>query len=157
MAARVGATPEFALAERIVAYAALPDELPVFDLVEAALVAGKPLLWPRVTLEGAIEVARAAHAELERDAAGWLTAPRAAPAEPLTRADLVIVPGVAFTRRGARLGRGGGHYDRLLASSQATSVGVAFDIQLADQLPTEPHDRGVDLVATPSGLWRKVE
>jgi 5-formyltetrahydrofolate cyclo-ligase len=86
-----------------------------------------------------------------------LAPPRAAHAEILRRGDLVIVPGLAFTRAGARLGRGGGHYDRLLDGVEATSLGVAFDIQLVDDLPLEPHDRGVDLVVTPSGLWRKAE
>jgi 5-formyltetrahydrofolate cyclo-ligase len=45
----------------------------------------------------------------------------------------------------------------LLGDRGITSIGLAFDIQLADELPLEPHDRGVDLVVTPSGLWRKAE
>jgi len=64
--------------------------------------------------------------------------------------DLVIVPGVAFTERGARLGRGGGWYDRLLPQLRAdcATVGVAFDIQVLPELPVEPHDVPVDVVVT---------
>lgn len=54
-----------------------------------------------------------------------------------------IVPGLAFTRGGARLGYGGGWYDRLLASatqSSAVALGVAYPFQLLDELPSEPHD-----------------
>jgi 5-formyltetrahydrofolate cyclo-ligase len=68
--------------------------------------------------------------------------------------DLILVPGVAFTADGARLGRGGGYYDRLLASLQGhiCKIGVCFDLQILAQLPIEPHDQHVDFLATESGL-----
>jgi 5-formyltetrahydrofolate cyclo-ligase len=70
--------------------------------------------------------------------------------------DLILVPGVAFTGDGARLGRGGGFYDRLLASLPAHTckMGVCFDSQLLPELPVEPHDCPVDFIATESGLRR---
>ncbi len=68
--------------------------------------------------------------------------------------DLILVPGVAFTMDGARLGRGGGFYDRLLASLPAHTckIGVCFDAQLLHELPAEPHDQRVDFIATENGL-----
>lgn len=62
--------------------------------------------------------------------------------------DLVIVPGLAFTRDGRRLGQGGGHYDRLLAElpPSCATVGVCFVEQIVDDLPFEAHDRNVDHV-----------
>jgi 5-formyltetrahydrofolate cyclo-ligase len=67
--------------------------------------------------------------------------------EPL-RIDLVIVPGVAFTAEGERLGRGRGHYDRFLASqaTHAATIGLCFANRLLPALPTELHDRRVDQV-----------
>ena len=67
--------------------------------------------------------------------------------------DLILVPGVAFTRSGERLGRGGGFYDRLLASLPAHTckVGVCFDSQVQHELPVEMHDQRVDLIVTESG------
>ena len=64
--------------------------------------------------------------------------------------DLVLVPGLAFTRDGRRLGQGGGHYDRFLADlpSSCATVGVCFAEQMVDDLPEEPHDRKVGLVVT---------
>jgi 5-formyltetrahydrofolate cyclo-ligase len=64
--------------------------------------------------------------------------------------DVVVVPGLAFTLDGRRLGQGGGHYDRFLARLRAdcTTVGAAFAEQLVDDLPTEPHDIRVDMVVT---------
>ena len=67
---------------------------------------------------------------------------------PLGEIDLLLVPGVAFTRGGERLGRGGGYYDRLLASSElrATTIGVCFLAQLLPALPVEAHDARVSQV-----------
>lgn len=71
--------------------------------------------------------------------------------------DLVLVPGSAFTANGERLGRGGGFYDRLLASSgfRAFKVGVCFDRQVLDSLPLETHDQRVHRVVTESGWLQR--
>lgn len=62
--------------------------------------------------------------------------------------DFVLVPGLAFSRDGHRLGRGGGFYDRLLAgrARHAVKVGVCFSLQLHDRIPTEAHDVTLDAV-----------
>lgn len=64
--------------------------------------------------------------------------------------DVVVVPGLAFTVAGDRLGQGGGWYDRFLAGvgSDAVTIGVCFGEQLVDRLPIEPHDVRVDHVVT---------
>ena len=64
--------------------------------------------------------------------------------------DVVVVPGLAFTRDGRRLGQGGGHYDRFLTRLRpdCVTIGACFAEQLVDDLPTEPHDTTVDHVAT---------
>lgn len=70
--------------------------------------------------------------------------------------DAVLVPGVAFDRRGQRLGYGGGHFDRLLARVRPGTVvvGVAFGAQVVDHVPTEAHDIPVDVVVTESVVLR---
>ena len=64
--------------------------------------------------------------------------------------DVVVVPGLAFTVDGRRLGQGGGHYDRFLVRLRdgCVTVGAAFAEQLVDDLPTESHDVRLDLVVT---------
>lgn len=64
--------------------------------------------------------------------------------------DLILVPGLAFTRDGRRLGRGGGWYDRLLAacSGRTRRVGVCFERQIVSEIPSEPHDQRVEAVIT---------
>ena len=70
-------------------------------------------------------------------------------------ADVVVVPALAVARNGIRLGRGGGYYDRALqhARPDAVIVALVFDDEFVDELPTEPHDRAVTAVVTPSGGW----
>jgi 5-formyltetrahydrofolate cyclo-ligase len=82
--------------------------------------------------------------------------PRLGPAA-VAGADLVIVPALAVDRRGVRLGRGGGSYDRALhrVGSGVLVVAVVFAEELVDELPEQPHDRRVDAVVTPSGLSRR--
>jgi 5-formyltetrahydrofolate cyclo-ligase len=67
-----------------------------------------------------------------------------------TIVDFMLVPGVAFTTNGARLGYGGGFYDRLLASldRRTARIAAAFQLQMVDQVPEGPHDRRVDQVVT---------
>ena len=62
--------------------------------------------------------------------------------------DVMIVPGVAFDRTGGRLGRGKGYYDRYISREgfRAECIGVCYDFQLFDKLPTEQHDRVMDIV-----------
>ena len=67
--------------------------------------------------------------------------------------DFVLVPGLAFSRDGHRLGRGGGFYDRLLAgrARDAVKVGVCFALQLHEAIPSEVHDVVLDAVITDKG------
>ncbi len=73
-------------------------------------------------------------------------------------ADVVVVPALAVSRDGQRLGRGGGYYDRALlhARPDAVVVALVFDEELVDELPTEAHDRRVAVVVTPSGGWQRL-
>lgn len=72
-----------------------------------------------------------------------------------SRLDLILVPGVGFDLALGRLGRGRGHYDRMLASLQGLKCGVAFDWQLEACLPSEAHDVSLDCLVTPSRLlWK---
>lgn len=72
-----------------------------------------------------------------------------------TELDVLMVPGVAFDRRGGRLGNGAGYYDRLLASLRpdALKVGVAFQSQLLADIVMQPHDQRMDFVLTEQALF----
>jgi 5-formyltetrahydrofolate cyclo-ligase len=70
----------------------------------------------------------------------------------LAAAELVIVPALCVDRRGSRLGRGRGYYDRALTTTEAPVVAVVYDSELIDDVPVEAHDRPVDGVLRPAGF-----
>jgi 5-formyltetrahydrofolate cyclo-ligase len=74
---------------------------------------------------------------------------------------IAIIPGRAFTKEGLRMGRGNGGFDRWIEelkkkNPSARTIGVCFDCQIVTNLPTEPHDRPVDVVVTPTSLGRSL-
>ncbi|QGN45551.1 5-formyltetrahydrofolate cyclo-ligase [Micromonospora sp. WMMD558] len=77
----------------------------------------------------------------------------------VAEAELVVVPALAVDRRGVRLGRGGGSYDRALARVPSTALTVVplHDGELVDELPAEAHDRPVRAVVTPVGGLRTLD
>jgi len=133
-----------------------PEEYDTAEMVLRALDAGKEVVCPRV-------VGRARGLSLHqirgRDdlvAGKWgIPEPRAACRQRSPEEiDWALVPGVAFGERGDRLGRGGGYYDRLLPQlrTDAQTWSLAFDCQVLESLPTEPHDVPVYGIATPQRL-----
>ena len=77
----------------------------------------------------------------------------------VTRADVVLLPGLAVDARGMRLGRGGGSYDRVLARLERSGarpalVVLLYDTEIVERVPAEAHDRPVRAVVTPSGVRR---
>lgn len=140
---QVAELPEFAAATAVMAFCGMrtePDTDPLFARIAAE---GRRLLLPRVEA-GRLVVA---------DADGPLAASRFGVLEPqgppvdLAEVGFVIVPGLAFTAAGARLGYGGGFYDRFLPTvAGVPNAGVCFSEQLLDDLPTGPHDVRVDRV-----------
>lgn len=66
--------------------------------------------------------------------------------------DLILVPGVGFDKRGNRLGRGGGYYDKFITrlGRKTLLVGVGYDFQLVEEVPANRWDKRLDYVVTPS-------
>lgn len=78
------------------------------------------------------------------------------PPETVGRAGLILVPALAVDRRGVRLGRGAGYYDRTLAAADPSArlIAVVRDDELVERLPEEPHDIRMGWTLTPSGGLR---
>jgi 5-formyltetrahydrofolate cyclo-ligase len=147
----------YARARTLMLYAPTPPEPDVFDLVSAAIAAGKRLCAPRTDWQRQRLTPAMVNDWSNDMVAGryGINEPRESCAlVPLADIDLVIVPGVAFDPTGCRLGRGGGFYDRLLADPalRATTCGVCFAEALLPDLPCQPHDARVQAVCTERGL-----
>ena len=68
--------------------------------------------------------------------------------------DMVVVPGIAFDRRGHRIGFGGGFYDRFLATASCAKVGLCYDALVLDAIPDEVHDVAMDIVVAESAVYK---
>jgi 5-formyltetrahydrofolate cyclo-ligase len=140
-------------AKTILFYAPLSEEPDIWRLVVDSLTAGKDVLLPRFEVEQGHYSAC-----LIRDAVGDIRTGKFGIREPvencvtisLNRLDLILVPGIAFDLDGHRLGRGKGFYDRLLAALEGPTCGVAFEQQIVNQVPVEPHDMRLSFIVTPT-------
>jgi 5-formyltetrahydrofolate cyclo-ligase len=68
--------------------------------------------------------------------------------------DAVLVPGLAFTKSGARLGRGKGFFDRYLTNYKGTRIGLCFEEDLLPEIPQDTHDQNVHVVVTQRGVYK---
>ena len=146
---RVLALPVWAEARTVMAYWSLPEEPDTLELMETALREGKTLLLPRCLDGGrmtAIEVK-----DLSEPQAGLMGIPEPPlPADGTIapEPDLILVPCVAASPGGIRLGHGAGYYDRFLAEHGGKTVCLCFRALLRADLPAEETDVPVDLVIT---------
>ncbi len=144
---------------RIVAlFASLPTEPVVEFLWDSIRQDRKKACYPKVNGENLSLISVNDPSELV--ASRWqLREPvmREPNLQSLEKIDLILVPGLAFSRNGERMGRGGGYYDRLLAreSLHARKIGVCFDMQVLRDLPLESHDILMDEIATESGVFHR--
>ena len=145
-----------AASHRVAAYAPLPNE-PGGALLLPALSALVPeLLLPVVLPDRDLDWARFDGSLASGGALLGVaepTGPRLGPGV-IAEVDLVLVPAVAVSLTGVRVGRGGGSYDRALArvSPGTRVVALLYDDELRTELPADAHDRPVTAVLTPSGL-----
>ncbi len=137
---------------RLGIYAALPDELDTAPIQALARARGLPLLWPRVA-GAALEFVESEPAQLVAGAFGIPAPPPDGEVATLGSGDLLLIPGRGFDRRGVRLGRGRGFYDRSgLRVPGLACVGLGYSFQLVERLPAEAHDLRVEAVLTDTGL-----
>jgi 5-formyltetrahydrofolate cyclo-ligase len=118
-----------------------PDTDPLFARLA---VEGKRLVLPRVEPSGIVAVDGDASFVVSK----FGVSEPVGPAIDVAEIDLVIVPGLAFTVLGDRLGYGQGYYDRFLPTVPAASVGVCFTEQLVDEMPLAAHDVRVGMVVS---------
>lgn len=145
-------------ADVIMAYMACRGELSLEYVIWDVLGRGRTLLLPRCDAPGVMTARRVLRPENLTAGAYGLPEPDAGCeiADP-REIDLILVPGVAFDRRGGRLGQGGGYYDQYLPGSSALRVGICHDFALIDGVPCEAHDESMHFVITPGGVFRPAE
>ncbi|MBJ2185851.1 5-formyltetrahydrofolate cyclo-ligase [Paramuribaculum intestinale] len=138
----------FMMADRILMYHSLPDELSTRDFL-GKWSGRKHFFLPRVNGVN-LDILPYEQTRLHLGAFE-IEEPDGNDLTDIADIELIIVPAVAYDRHGNRVGRGKGYYDRMLAGSRATKVGVGYDFQLIDDaIDTDSHDVPVDIVITQS-------
>ncbi len=148
----------YQIAQTVHTYVSWQDEVDTQALIHAFLREGRRVAVPKVR--------RKAHtlahyfiddfAMLAPGAFGILEPAEEKGAKPVPGGaafDLIIVPGLAFDRRGHRRGYGAGYYDRFLSQISAPKIGLAFAAQIVEKIPAAPHDQRVDFVITENEVF----
>lgn len=155
VAATLRRLPEYVAARGLLLYASFGSEVPTGPLLAAASEDGKPVAFPRIDGKALSLHEWRPEAALVPNRVGVPQPPPEAPPFDVGAVDLVVVPGLAFDRRGSRLGYGGGYYDRLLKTApRAFRVGLAYDLQLVPSLPSTHLDVPMDCLVTEAGVHR---
>jgi 5-formyltetrahydrofolate cyclo-ligase len=151
---RVAALSEWASSDLIALFSAQPSEPNPAALINGS---AKAFCFPRIS-GATLDFHRCDSVDLLRPGLWKILEPNPAhcPVIPPSEIDLLLIPGLAFTRSGARLGRGRGFYDRLLSQvhPRAVKIGVCFQTQLTKVVPLEIHDHAVDFIVTEAEVIR---
>ena len=139
----------FMMADKILMYPSLPDELSTIDFIDKWHTR-KHFFLPRVNGVN-LDVLPYDRTRLQYGSF-HIEEPTGDDIEDIDNIELIIVPGIAYDNRGNRVGRGKGYYDRLLSRTKATKIGIGYDFQLVDEIDSEPHDITMDIVITDSRI-----
>jgi 5-formyltetrahydrofolate cyclo-ligase len=159
------AQPEVVAAEHLFVYVHFRSEVETAELIDQLLAAGKTVSVPVTVIQEsrllAVQITDPAD-QLHPGSFG-IPEPTGEQIDRVTvepaAIDLVLLPGSVFDSTGGRLGYGGGFYDRFLTSDapQAGRIGLAYALQLVDQVPMELHDQYMDMVITEERIYRIYE
>ena len=154
---RLMALPEFRNAGHILLYNALSDEVGTKDIL-ARWHKKKKLYLPVIKGVDLDIVPYEGEERLVREKVYGIPEPIGKKLHDESLIDLIVVPGMAFDSRNNRLGRGKGYYDRILKRlPNAPKIGLAFDFQIVEQVPAEPHDVKMDFVITAGASQSSVD
>jgi 5-formyltetrahydrofolate cyclo-ligase len=148
---RIEELAAFRAAHVVALYAPMGAEVDTAELARRARGRGVLLAYPRVVPHGDRRLAFAIcpPERLVAGPVGALEPPAGAPLVAPPELGCVVMPGVAFSEDGLRLGRGGGYYDATLAALPGVArIGLAFDLQIVPALPAEAHDARLDALVT---------
>ena len=140
---------EFLNARHIMCYMSKENEVDTRPIFEYAFSKGISISAPRCssTDEGIMESYAVGKFEDFREGRFGIMEPRyVMPRAPKGTIEVIIVPGLAYSILGERIGKGGGYYDRYLAESNSFLIGLCFDECLYEILPEDPHDIKMDAV-----------
>jgi 5-formyltetrahydrofolate cyclo-ligase len=140
---------EFQPVKVVGAYFAFGSEVKTDLIIERARILGKKIALPSVEEDKITFYELSSSKYLIRGRFGIM---EPVPYKRVSKIDLLVVPGIAFDKKGYRLGYGKGYYDRLLSGKRTFSIGLAYSFQLLENLPHDRYDKRLDAIASEDGI-----
>lgn len=151
-------TNEFKNANTVFVYVSYNNEVDTHEIIKECIKDGKKVCVPKVIskIEGMKAIEIRAFDELKPGAYGILEPTSFDKCLYEEDIDLILLPGLAFDNNGGRLGYGGGFYDKFLrkTSKHSKKIGLAYDIQIVNNVPREDFDEKVNMVITDKKIIR---
>ena len=145
---------EYISAETVMTYVSMPEEVDTIRFIQMALKQGKRITVPYIET-GSKEIIASELTVIESLEKGpfGIYQPKVEHLKTISvkDVDLIIVPAIAYDENKMRLGRGGGYYDRFLSLAEqykCKTIGIAFNFQILNVVPTDSHDRSVNKIIT---------
>ena len=140
---------EFQRAKVIGIYFAFGSEVTTELIIERAKILGKKIALPRVEEHKITFYELSSTRSLIRGRFGIMEPP---PCGRISEIHMLVAPGIAFDKKGNRLGYGKGFYDKFLSDKRMFSIGLAYGFQMLENLPHDAHDKRLDAIASEDGL-----
>ena len=148
--------PEYAEAKTVFCFVGMPREVDTSAIMKHAWESGKAVCAPRCVGPAEMEARRVASMEELRPGRMGIPEPTEdAPVISPEEIDLAIIPCLSCNRRGDRLGRGGGYYDRFLENYHGRAIMLCMERMTRDHIPMEPGDMPVQAVLTEAGYFAR--
>jgi len=148
----------FRHAQTILFYVSYSNEVYTHDMIKESIAIGKHVIVPKsVTQDNTLILSKLkSWGDLEIGAYNILEPKKETIGEvDVESIDLIIVPGVVCDESGNRIGHGKGYYDRLLNKSQnMPAIGLAFELQMVDNIESEQHDEKIDVIITEDRIMK---
>lgn len=146
--------------DRIFIYLSFKNEVITDFIIEKALKDNKKVFAPLIDKNTMTfhRIDNINPIELVKNRFGILEPPKGLKTVIPESNDIMLIPGVGFSLKGERLGRGGGFYDRFLScNSDIIKVGISFEVQIYNKIPTEEWDITLDFILTEKALYKTGE
>ncbi len=141
-------------AQLVMVYLSAFKEPDTFALISALLNAGKEICVPITDVDAfTITPSRLLSLDSLKKGAYGIYEPKEKISVPVSQIDVAFIPGIAFTSSGDRLGFGKGYYDRFLADFKGMKIGIGYDFQITDKIPTDEHDIKMDMIVTEKRIY----
>jgi 5-formyltetrahydrofolate cyclo-ligase len=144
---------EFKNSNRILIYVSKKEEVDTHEILEKLFDSGKEIFAPKVDGEELRLCKILSMEDLAMGSFGVLEPKSCTEMSGPNNLDCILVPGLAFTKNGDRIGYGKGYYDVLLNKTNAHKIGLAFEEQIVDEVPLEDHDARMNVVITDQSIY----